>query len=139
MGANEENSAIDRWRHGDDVGGEEDIANLFAEQVPDDSHPLMVCKVAFWVGGHKGSTESLLMLDVGDLVRVTSLLNSEMLFGFFDGKSEKRGWFQVSASGCWRRMLGTLRTLRLLTRLRRCLRSPSAFADGSGDKPVAVI
>jgi len=72
------------------IGGSEDISNLFAEQPPDDSHPLMVCKVAFWVGT---KNESLLLLEVGDLVRVTSLLNSEMLFGFFDGKSEKRGWF----------------------------------------------
>ena len=78
------------WR--DEVAGDSDIFGLFPDEPPDDSHPLMVCTVAFKVPA--AGFESLLPLEVGDLVRVTSLLDSQSswVFGILDDAPVKRGW-----------------------------------------------
>jgi len=92
----ETSTSVDGCWH-DEEAGDGDVSDLFSDERPDDRHPLMVCKVTFKVPAVGSCSECLLTLEIGDLVRVTSFLDSQMLFGFLDGRPEKRGWFPSKA------------------------------------------
>jgi len=62
--------------------------------IPDDSFPLFVCKSPFKQGGSGANTnKALLTLEVGDLIRVVSVLEAAMYCGFHEDRPSKRGWF----------------------------------------------
>lgn len=66
--------------------------------LPDDSFPLFVCKQPFAASKRKTAStanadKALLPLELGDLVRVVSLLDAEMFCGFHDDKPDHRAWF----------------------------------------------
>jgi len=67
---------------------------LLDEDMPEDSYPLVVCKTPFTPG--KGVSRSMLRLEVGDLARVTSMLDAAMYHGFLEGRPASRGWFPRS-------------------------------------------
>jgi len=65
---------------------------LFGEEnIPEDCYPLAVCTSNFVPPKH--GSGALLPLQVGELVRVTSLLESGMYHGFLEGRSTVNGWF----------------------------------------------
>lgn len=76
-----------------------EVNELFLSQprMPDDSFPLFVCRSAFAPPQKQGAAKSgggaLLTIEVGDLLRVTSLLEAPMYCGFNEDKPDVRGWF----------------------------------------------
>eukprot|EP00927_Polykrikos_kofoidii_P086851 TRINITY_DN9852_c0_g4_i2.p1 TRINITY_DN9852_c0_g4~~TRINITY_DN9852_c0_g4_i2.p1 ORF type:complete len:418 (+),score=78.11 TRINITY_DN9852_c0_g4_i2:86-1339(+) len=70
-----------------------DPNNLFNDHMDEELYPLMVCRDAFRPKALADSTKVLLALEVGDLVRSTTLLTAQMLYGFIEGASNRRGWF----------------------------------------------
>lgn len=70
------------------------IDELFVEEnLPEEAYPLAVCKTEFKAPRNGPAQGVLLPLFIGDLVRVTSLLDAGMCHGFLDGKPARRGWF----------------------------------------------
>lgn len=70
------------------------IDELFVEEnLPEEAYPLAVCKTQFTPPRNGPAQGVLLQLLIGDLVRVTSLLDAGMCHGFLDGKPARRGWF----------------------------------------------
>ena len=74
--------------------------DIFPElgNLPDESFPLFVCKTAFAsphkMGGYTDkANKALLPLELGDLVRVVSLLHLEMYCGFREDTPNQRTWF----------------------------------------------
>ena len=63
------------------------------QELLEDDFPLVVCKVKFTPP--KGTGPHLLALNVGDLVRVTSVLTQDvsMYRGFLERKQSEQGWF----------------------------------------------
>lgn len=66
-------------------------ANARVVAAPEELYPLVVCKVDFKVPGAVNG--ELLELRIGDLVRVTSILETAMYHGFLENKHTQRGWF----------------------------------------------
>merc|ERR1711972_419559 len=74
------------------TANEDKSEKLFTlESMPDDSYALAVCKIAFVPP--RGTSDALLHLEIGNLVRITSLLDAKMCQGFPEGKRDKVGWF----------------------------------------------
>lgn len=70
------------------------LEELFMEEnLPEEAYPLAVCKTQFTPPRNSPAQGVLLPLLLGDLVRVTSLLDAGMCHGFLDGKPARRGWF----------------------------------------------
>ena len=66
--------------------------------LPDDSVPLFACKSQFDSAEGQSncsshSSKALLTMQLGDLIRVVSLLDAAMLYGFHERTPEKKGWF----------------------------------------------
>ncbi|CAK0882308.1 unnamed protein product [Prorocentrum cordatum] len=63
------------------------------QELLEDDFPLVVCKVKF--APPKGTGPHLLALNVGDLVRVTSVLSQDvsMYHGFLERRQSEQGWF----------------------------------------------
>lgn len=68
-----------------------DSNRILVEAPPEELYPLVVCKTEFAVPGAVNG--ELLQLRVGDLVRVTSILETAMYHGFLENKTTTRGWF----------------------------------------------
>lgn len=76
------------------AAGRDPMDDMFAEEnLPEDAYPLAVCKAEFKPPRNGPAQGVLLPLLIGDLVRVTSLLDAGMCHGFLDGKPARRGWF----------------------------------------------
>merc|ERR1712194_282526 len=67
-----------------------DSNRILVEAPPEELYPLVVCKTEFAVPGAVNG--ELMQLRVGDLVRVTSILETAMYHGFLENKTTTRGW-----------------------------------------------
>lgn len=70
---------------------QEEELNLLSTELPEDCYPLYVCRTNFKPPAI--AEGAMLSLTVGDLVRVTSITDAQMYFGFKDAQPSDRGWF----------------------------------------------
>jgi hypothetical protein len=69
------------------------IPDIFPpDSLADDSYPLFVCRNPF-NPPQKRKEKALLRLEVGDLVRVVSVLEATMFCGFHEGRPSTKAWF----------------------------------------------
>merc|ERR1719235_1357679 len=62
--------------------------------LPDDSFPIAVVRTRFQPpAADSRSSGALLSLEVADLVRITTPMDTPMCYGFVEGVPTKRGWF----------------------------------------------